>query len=216
MTSSGAKPASRHDEVVGAAEDLDLPLDGVGLPALVERHDHDRGAEAADRPRLLEERLLALLQRDRVDDALALEAAEAGLERREARAVDHDRQPRSLGLGREEVEERRHRLLGVEQVGVHVHVEQVRPAAHLLERDVDRALEVVRLDQPAEPRRAGHVRPLADDDEPGVGADHERIEPGEARQSRRAPECGAAAAPRLLGRSRACAPASCRSSRPRG
>ena len=37
----------------------------------------------------------------------------------------------------------------VEQVGVHVHVEEVRPAAHLVERDVERALEVVRLDQAA-------------------------------------------------------------------
>jgi hypothetical protein len=56
-------------------------------------------------------------------------------ERGEARAVDHDREARDLGLGREQVEVRRHRLLGVEKVGVHVHVEQVRAAAHLLERD---------------------------------------------------------------------------------
>ena len=113
----------------------------------------DPCAVAADRPRLLEEDLLPLLQRDRVDDPLALEALEPGLERGEARAVDHDRQARGLRLGRDQVEERRHRLLGVEQVGVHVHVEQVRAAAHLLERDGDRALEVVRLD------RAGGTSP---------------------------------------------------------
>ena len=40
-----------------------------------------------------------------------------------------------------------HRLLAVEQVGVHVDVEDVRAAAHLLERDLDRAGEVVGLDQ---------------------------------------------------------------------
>ena len=182
----GREAGLRRDEVVRAAENLDLALDGVRLPALVEGHDHDRGAEPANRPRLLEERLLALLQRDRVDDTLALQAAKAGLERGEARAVDHDRQPGSLGLGGEEIEEGRHRLLGVEQVGVHVHVEQIRPAAHLLERDVDRTLEVVRLDQPAKARRPGHVRPLAHDDEPGVGADHERIEAGEAGPACRA------------------------------
>ena len=50
----------------------------------------------------------------------------------------------------------------VEQVGVHVHVEEVRAAAHLLERDVERVLEVAALDQPAEARRAGDVRALAD------------------------------------------------------
>ena len=176
----GREAGLRRHEVVRAAENLDLALDGVRLPALVEGHDHDGGAEPANRPRLLEERLLALLQRDRVDDSLALQAAKAGLERGEARAVDHDRQPGSLGLGGKEIEEGRHRLLGVEQVGVHVHVEQIRPAAHLLERNVDGTLEVVRLDQPAKTRRPGHVRPLAHDDEPGVGADHERIEAGEA------------------------------------
>ena len=44
---------------------------------------------------------------------------------------------RDLGLGRDQVEERRHRLLGVEQALVHVHVEDVGAAAHLLERDLD-------------------------------------------------------------------------------
>ena len=180
----GREPGLAEEQVVRAPEDLDLPLDRVGLPALVERHDDDRGAERADRARLLEERLLALLQRDRVHDALALEAAQPRLERREARAVDHDRQARGLRLGGEQVEEGRHRLLCVEQVGVHVHVEEVRPAPHLLERDVDRALKVVRLDQPPELRRAGHVRPLSDDDEPGVRPDDERLEAGEAGQAR--------------------------------
>jgi len=142
---------------------------------LVERHDHDAGAIAADGARLLEERALPFLERDRVDDALSLKALETRLERREARAVHHDRQARRFGLGRDQVEKRRHRLLGVEQVGVHVDVEHVRAAPHLLEGNVDRALEVVRLDEPSELRRAGDVRPLSDDDEPGVRADHERI-----------------------------------------
>ena len=42
----------------------------------------------------------------------------------------------------------------VEQVGVHVDVEEVRAAAHLLERDLERLLELAALDQPAEARRA--------------------------------------------------------------
>ena len=210
------EPGLADEQVVRPAEDLDLALDRLRLPALVERHDDDRRAERAHGARLLEERLLAFLQRDRVDDALPLEAAQAGLERREARAVDHDRQARRFGLRREQVQERRHRLLGVEQVGIHVHVEQVGAAAHLLERDVDRALEVVRLDQPAEPRRPRDVRPLADHDEAGVRADDERLEAGEARPPRRARAPGAAAGPRPRARSRACAPASSRNSRRRG
>ena len=126
------------EQPVRALADRDLALDRVGLALLVERHDDDARAVAAHGARLLEERLLPLLQAERVDDALALQALEAGLEHRPARAVDHDRQPRDLRLGGDEVEERRHRLLAVEQVGVHVHVEEVRAAAHLLERDLER------------------------------------------------------------------------------
>ena len=56
----------------------------------------------------------------------------------------------------------------VEQVGVHVDVEEVRAAAHLVERDVERRRGVARLDQRAEAGRAGDVRPLADDHEARV------------------------------------------------
>ncbi len=125
------------EQPVRALADRDLALDRVGLALLVEGHDDDARAVAADPARLLEELLLALLERERVDDALALDALEAGLEHRPARAVDHDREPRDLRLGGEEVEEGRHRALAVEQVGVHVHVEEVGAAAHLLERDVE-------------------------------------------------------------------------------
>ena len=208
-------PAVPDEEVVGAAADLDLALDRVRLPDLVERHHDDAGAVALDPPRLLEELLLALLEADRVDDPLALDALQPGLEHREARAVDHDRDPRDLGLGREQVEERRHRLLPVEQVGVHVDVEDVGAAAHLLERDVDRALVVARLDQAAEARRAGDVRALADHHEAGVGADLERLQAAEARPGGPFREVARRQIRGRPLRSHACGPASCRSSRRR-
>ena len=103
--------------------------------------------------------------------------------------------------------------LALEQVGVHVHVEHVRAAAHLLERDLDGAGEVAALDEPAEARRAGHVRPLADQHEPGVGADLERLEPAPARARRRvAARCRGAQAVDRRGDRGACARASSRSS----
>ncbi len=180
----GREAGLADEQVVRPSEDLHLAFDRVRLAELVERHDDDRRAERAHRACLLQERLFALLQRDRVHDTLALNAAQAGLEGREARAVDHDRETRGLRLGREKVQEGRHRLLGVEEVGVHVHVEQVRPASYLFECNVDRALEVVRLDQPPEPCGAGHVRALADHDESGVRPDDERLQAGEARSRR--------------------------------
>ncbi len=211
MSSGG--PAVGGQQVVGAAADLHLALDRVGLTDLVEGHHDDAGAVAADRPRLLEELLLALLEADRVDDPLALDALEPGLEHREARAVDHDRDPSHLGLGREQVQEGRHRLLAVEQVGVHVHVEEVRAAAHLLERDVDGALVVVRLDQPAEAGRAGHVRALPDHHEAGVRPELERLQAAEPRADRcvvgtclgTVPETAAAISRDVIGRRAAAA-----------
>ena len=90
------------------------------------------------------------------------------------------RKPRDLGLGGDEVQEGRHRLFRLEQVCVHVDVEEVGTAAHLIQRDVERALEVAGLDQPPEERGAGDVRPLADHREVGVLEDREGLEPAEA------------------------------------
>ena len=69
----------------------------------------------------------------------------------------------------------------VEQVGVHVDVEHVRAAAHLLERDLERLLVLAALDEAAEARRARDVRALADHHEVRVGRDRERLEAAEAR-----------------------------------
>jgi hypothetical protein len=168
-------------EPVRALADLDPALDRDRLALLVEGH-YDRGrTEPPDRPSVGQERFLAFLQADRVGDPLPLDALEPRFDRREAGAVDHDRHPGDLRLGGDHVQERGHRLLGVEQVGVHVHVDQVRAALHLLERDRDRPRVVIRLDQPAEARRAGHVRALADHHEAGLPLDLERLQTAEAR-----------------------------------
>ncbi len=70
------------EQLVGALADRDLASDGVGLALLVEGHHHHRRAVAADGPGLVQEVGFALLQADRVDDALALHALEAGLDHR--------------------------------------------------------------------------------------------------------------------------------------
>ena len=60
------------------------------------------------------------------------------------------------------------------------HVEQVRAAAHLIERDVHGGGPVLALHEPPELRRAGDVGALADHLEVRVFADHERLEAAEA------------------------------------
>jgi hypothetical protein len=77
MMSSAGKPIFSGQQLVGARTDLDLALDRVGLADLVERHHHHGSSIAAHQPRLAQELGLAFLHRDRVDDALALQALQA-------------------------------------------------------------------------------------------------------------------------------------------
>ena len=65
-----------RQQFVGPLTDLDLAFDGIRLPVLVERHHHDASAEPHDCPRPVEELTLPLLEADRVDDPLALNALE--------------------------------------------------------------------------------------------------------------------------------------------
>ena len=67
-------------QLVGPLADGDLALDGVGLALLVEGHHHHGGAVAQHLPGVFEERLLAFLHGDRVDDRLALHALQARLD----------------------------------------------------------------------------------------------------------------------------------------
>src|SRR5205807_5952013 len=92
----GGEARPLGEQPVRALADLDLPLDRVGLALLVEGHDDDAGAVAAHATRLLEHRVLALLEAQRVDDSLSLQALHARFEDRPLRAVDHDREPRDL------------------------------------------------------------------------------------------------------------------------
>ena len=159
------REALGDEQFVGALADLDLALLGVGLAGLVERHDDDGGAIVADLAGEPEELLLAFLHADRIDDRLARDAFEAGLDHRPFRAVDHDRHPGDVGLGGDQLQEGGHRRLGVEQALVHVDVDHLGAVLDLLARDLDRGGIIAGHDQLLEFGRAGDVGALADIDE---------------------------------------------------
>ena len=169
-------------QAIGALADFNLATGGVGLAAFVERHHDERGAVSPDDSCLAKEVLFALLQADRVDDRLALDALQARLEHRPLRAVDHERQPRDLGLRRNDVQERRHRRLRVEHPFVHVDVEDVRAAAHLFEGNRCGIEVLLVRDHAGETLRSGDVGPLADDDQRRVGTHGQCLQPGEVRE----------------------------------
>ncbi len=119
-------------DLVGAGGGLDLAVGGDGLAFLVEGHDDDGRPIALDEPSLFEELFLSLFETNRVDDPLALDALQPRFDDRPFRAVDHDRHFGDRGVGGDEVEEPCHRLLAVEEVRVHVHINDVGAVFHLL------------------------------------------------------------------------------------
>ena len=83
-------------DAIRAFTDADFFLIGCGLAVFIEGHHHHRRAVTHDVPRVVFENFLSLLERDRVDDALALQALQAGLENLPLRRVDHDRHLRHI------------------------------------------------------------------------------------------------------------------------
>ena len=84
-------------------------------------------------------------------------------------------------LDGDQVQEARHRRLGVEQRLVHVDVDHLGAVLDLLPGDLDGLVVAAVQDEPREGARAGDVGPLADVDEQRIGPDVERLEAGQAR-----------------------------------
>lgn len=167
-------------DVVGALADFFLARLGVGLAVLVEGHHHHRGAVALAQAGMVLEGLDAFLHRDRVDDALALDALQAGLDHFPLGGVDHDRHARDVGLGGDQVEEGDHGRLRVQHAFVHVDVDHLGAGFHLLLGDLESFRVVFLADQPGELGRTGDVGALADVDEQRAAVDGERLQAGQA------------------------------------
>ncbi|CAB4945373.1 unannotated protein [freshwater metagenome] len=172
----GREPDLVDEDPVGPLADRLAALEVVGLAVLVEGHDHDGGAVLAAQARVATEGLLTLLHGDRVDDGLALDALEAGLDDLPLRGVDHHRHAADVGLGGDQLEEAVHRGDAVDHALVHVDVDHLRASLDLLGCDADGGVVVAVLDELAEPGGAGDVGALAHVDEEALVGDGQRLE----------------------------------------
>ena len=170
--------------VVSARGDRCLALEGIGLSGFIEGHDHDGGPVTAHQFGVVDEGILAFLERDRIDHRLALHAFQPGFDHRKFRGIDHQRHAGDVGLGGDEIKEGRHRLLGIEQTFVHVDVEDLRAVLHLIARDRQRRGVVAGGDELTETRRAGDVGAFADIHERNCRRQREGLEPGETQPRR--------------------------------
>ena len=177
----GRKPDFFGQDSVSAGTNLLAPLGAVCLARLVKGHHHCRRAILPQEPGLSLEFLLAHLERDRVHDAFALHALEPRLQHAPFGTVDHDRDAGNVRLAGDQVQEMGHRRLRVDHPLVHVHVQDVRPALHLLAGDRERPFKIPGQDQFGKLRRAGDVRAFAHHQKAALGRDDERFEPAQAR-----------------------------------
>ena len=164
--------------LVGTLANLDLALVGVGLPLLVKRHDHRGRTVAADQLGLALEFIDTLFHADRVDDALALDAAQTGFDHRPLGRVDHDRHAGDVGLAGHQIQEAHHGSLAVEHGFVHVDVHHLSAVFHLLTRHGQGLFVLAVQDHAGKGLGTGDVGALADVDEQAIGADLQGLQAG--------------------------------------
>ena len=167
------------EELVGARADADLVVAGSGLSLLVEGHDNNGSAVAADKGSLVEELLLANLEGDGVDDSLALSALETGLDDVELGGVNHQRDLSNIGVGGEEVDEAGHGGDTVDETIIHVDVNDHRALLDLLAGNGKGGLVLTLTDEAAELSRTRNVATLTNVGEDNLGGEAEGLEAGE-------------------------------------
>ena len=130
---------------------------------------------------MLEKLLLAFLERDRIYDALALQAFETGLDHGPIRRIHHERDLGDLRLAAQQLQITGHGRDAVDHALIHADVENVGPILDLLTGHADRLFVFAFLDQLGEFGRTSHVGPFADEDE-DAGLLRERLRAGETKR----------------------------------
>ncbi len=165
----GRKADLVDKDAVGALADADLVFVGGGLALLVEGHHDDGGAVFAHERGIFAKFVFAFLERDGVDDALALEAFEAGFDDLPLGGVHHEGDLGHLGFGAEQLQVAGHGGDAVNHALVHADVEDIGAVFYLLAGYADRLFVVTFLDKAGKLRAAGDVGAFAEHDEdPGL------------------------------------------------
>ena len=170
---------------VRAAANLNFTRAGVGLAHFIKSHHHHRSTVAADLLRVVNEDIHALFHRDRVDDAFTLNALQPLLDHLPFGGVDHDRHAGDVRLTGDQVQETHHRRFGVEHPLIHVDIDNLRAALHLLTGNIQRFAVLLFFDQTLELRGAGNVSTLTHVHKQAVVADGQRLKAGKATGNRK-------------------------------
>ena len=123
-------------DVIGTAADLDLARYRIRLALLIERHDDCRGTKASNQTCLFEESFFTLFHTDAVDDALSVNAFETRGNHLPVGAVDHNGHTNIFVV--QQPQESFHATRTVKESFVHVDIDHIGPAIHLILSNTDR------------------------------------------------------------------------------
>ena len=152
-----------------------LTLQRVGLTFFVERHHDHRRAVALHQLGVMAKRIFAFLHADGVDHRAALHALQARFDDFPFRRIDHHRHPGNVRLGGDEIQKFHHRRLGIEHRLVHVDVDDLRAALHLLARHVQRRVVIAGEYQARKGAGTRYIGTFANVNEERTVADVERL-----------------------------------------
>ena len=170
---------------VSTFANLDLALVGVGLAFFIKRHDHGGRAIALDQLGLTLELFHALFHADRIDDPLALDAAQTGFDHRPLARIHHHRHASDVGLTGHQVQKPHHGRLAVEHGFVHVHVNDLRTVFDLLARHGQSLFVLAIQNHARKGLGAGHIGALTHVDKQRPRADGDRLQTGQLHRGNR-------------------------------
>ena len=165
---------------VRPSANLNFTRSSVGLPLLVKGHHHHCSTVASQQLRVVDKGLNPLFHRDGVNDAFTLNALQPFFDDVPFRGVDHNRHAGDIRLTGDKVEKTHHRRFGVEHPLIHVDIDNLCAAFHLLTGDIQRFVVFLFFDQSLKFRRTGDVGTLADVHKQAIVANIQRFK---ARQT---------------------------------
>ena len=146
-----------HQQTVGTFTDFYLAFKRGGLSLLVKCHHDGCSTQAFDFTGFLEELLFALLQRDAVDNALALHTFQTCCDNLPIAGINHHWHLRDIRIAHQEIQEGHHLMLGVQESIIHIDVEHQSPILHLLSSDGKGLFIILFVDETQEFPRTCHI-----------------------------------------------------------
>ena len=176
----GRKANFLRQDAPGSFADGNPLFQAVCLALLVKCHHDDGRTVTKDGLCLLDEWLPAFFEADRINDPLALQALQPGIEHLPAGGIDHDWYPGDIRLGCDQVQEARHRFGAVQKAFVHVDVDDLGAILNLLQSHLQGFSVVVFGNQAFELRRPGHIGAFTHIDEIQFRRDGQGFQSGQA------------------------------------